>query len=132
MELRKIFFSSEEVELAATGYCYEIGRPVPPADHIYATFRDDIDAMVTLHFCRSGTPEPVTLALTRGEVNEALVGFCKEIGLPLPRAGKKVLWPHGDGIALMITLESRPPRELALAPAMSVASRATAIDEPNC
>ena len=105
MELRKIFFSNEEVEAATRNYCIGSGKPLPSADKMYATFKDDIEAMVTLHFCRSGRCDPITVSLTRAEVRDALIGFCKAVRIPLPRAGKKVLWPQSDGISLMITLE---------------------------
>jgi len=106
MELRKIFFSNEEVEVAARRYCMSIGKPLPLADTMYATFNDDIEAMVILHFCRSDRRDPAVVSLTCAEAREALVGFCKRASIPLPRAGKKVLWPQSDGIALMVTLES--------------------------
>jgi len=106
MELRKIFFSKEEVEVATRSYCINTGKSLPPADRMYAIFKDDIEAMVTLHFFRSDRCEPIVVNLTCAEVRDALVGFCKEIRIPLPRDGKKVLWPQSDGIALMITLEN--------------------------
>ncbi len=114
MELRKIFFSNEEVEVATVGYCISKGKSLPSAEKIYATFKDDIEAMVTLHFCRSDRNSPVTVSLSRAEVSDALVGLCKEIGVPLPRAGKKVLWPQGNGISLMVTLESLCTSEMGL------------------
>lgn len=128
MELRKIFFSSEEVEVATTSYCIDTGKPLPAAERIYATFKDDIEAMVTLHFCRSDRGETATLSLSRTEVGDALIGFCKGIGIPLPRAGKKVLWPQRDGISLMITLESLHPREIALQARAASTLAATATD----
>ena len=130
MELRKIFFSSEEIEVAATSYCINSGKPLPSADRLYATFKDDIEAMVTLHLCRSGRSKPVTVSLTRAEVRDALVHFCKEIGIPLPRAGKKVLWSQGDGISLMVTLESFSTRviELRTLPSTSARER-VAVDQ---
>lgn len=105
MELRKIFFSNEEVEAATRNYCIRSGKPLPSADKMYATFKDDIEAMVTLHFCRSDRRDPIAVSLSRAEVRDALIAFCKEVRIPLPRAGKKVLWPQSDGISLMITLE---------------------------
>ena len=129
MELRKIFFSNEEVEVATTSYCIDSGKPLPSADRIYATFKDDIDAMVTLHFCRSDLSAPVTVTLTRAEVTEALIVFCREIGVPLPRAGKKVLWPQGDGISLMITLESLCTRAISLGTPRPGSPRKTVADD---
>ena len=123
MELRKIFFSSEEVEVAMTSYCIDSGKPLPSADRLYATFKDDIDAMVTLHFCGMGRSEPAAVNLTRAEVTDALIHLCKEIGIPLPRAGKKVLWPQGDGISLMVTLESLSTQVMELETSQSTPSR---------
>jgi len=126
MELRKIFFSSAEVEVAATSYCINSGKPLPSADRLYATFKDDIEAMVTLHFCRSGRSEPATVSLSRAEVCDALIHLCKEIGVPLPRAGKKVLWPQGDGISLMVTLESFSTQVIELRSLQSTLPRESA------
>lgn len=112
MELRKIYFSNEEVEVATRSYCINVGKPLPPADWMYATFKDDIDAMVTLHFCHSDQRDPTTIPLTRAEVKDALIGLCKEVRVPLPRAGKKVLWPQSEGISMMITLECAYPSDL--------------------
>lgn len=123
MELRKIFFSSEEVEVATTSYCINSGKPLPSADRLYATFKDDSEAMVTLHFCRSGRSEPAAVSLNRAEVTDALIHLCKEIGIPLPRAGKKVLWPQGDGISLMVTLESLSTQIIELGTSRSTTPR---------
>jgi len=105
MELRKIFFSNEEVKVAASSYCTNIGKPLPSADRIFATFEDDVEAFVTLEFYRSDRRDSIAVSLSRAEVREALIFYCKRVRIPLPRAGKKVLWPQSDGISLMITLE---------------------------
>jgi hypothetical protein len=105
MELRKILFSKDEVTAAAVGYARAVGRPVPNTPWQETRIADDPQATVVVSFGpgRQAVP-PLRLTLRRDEVCEALVRYCLDHRVPLPAAGRKVLWPQPDGISLMITL----------------------------
>ena len=130
MELRKIFFSNEEVKVAVRSYCINFGKPLPPVDRMHATFKDDIEAFVTLEYYHSDRRNSITVNLSRAEVREALIFYCKQVRIPLPRAGKKVLWPQSDGISLMITLECICDWPIPSEISPSVSTRESAVSGP--
>lgn len=116
LELRKILFSVAELQVAVIGHCRATRRPVPDADVTRLVIRNDESAAATLHFRPSFNPkDPAEVVFTGDEVLAALIGYCNVVGIPLPRAAKKVLWPQDDGMSLMITLHT-PGRDAGGAP----------------
>jgi hypothetical protein len=105
MELRKILFSLPEVRSAAIAHCRATGRYLPDADIARVTIGEDVHGTVILHFRPSMNPaDPAAVPLNRADVTEALIQLCVKLGIPLPRSGRKVLWPQEDSISLMVTL----------------------------
>lgn len=114
LELRKILFSTDEVEAAIIAHCDTTQRRLPDTDIARLVIRKDQRATVTLHFRPSFNPaDPAEVAFTGADVREALIGHCRTLGIPLPRAAKKVLWAQDDGMALLITLQTAAPADFA-------------------
>lgn len=105
MELRKIVFELAEVERAAVAYCRAHGRALVDGDVAGIRISEDPAATVRIELRppAGGTAEP-PISLRRDDVTEALIQYAIRQRIPLPKAGKKVLWPQEDGIAMMITL----------------------------
>lgn len=128
LELRKILFSVPELQVAVIGHCRATRRPIPDADVARLVIRNDESAVATLHFRPSFNPkDPAEVVFTGDEVLAALIGYCRVIGIPLPRAAKKVLWPQDDGMSLMITLHTpgKDDRGDVLASAVAISESAT-------
>lgn len=107
LELRKILFSTDELRAAVLAHCGATQRPLPDADISRIVIRKDQRATLTLHFRPSFNPaDPAEVAFTGTDVREALIHHCRVLGIPLPRAAKKVLWVQDDGMALLITLRT--------------------------
>jgi hypothetical protein len=105
MELRKIMFSMAELQAAVCAYCRRKGMAVISANIGQLTLGEDPRETVVLHFrVPPGGDAPSKKTLRREEVVEALIHYCIRHRVPLPRAGKKILWPQDDGVSLMITL----------------------------
>ncbi len=118
LELRKIFFSTDELRVAVVAHCGATERPLPDAAIARLVIRKDQLATVTLHFRPSFNPaDPAEVVFTSADVREALIRHCSTLGIPLPRAAKKVLWAQDDGMALLITLQT------VAAPAEAAAGR---------
>lgn len=107
LELRKILFSTDELRAAVVAHCSATQRPLPDTEISRLVIRKDQRATVTLHFRPSFNPaDPAEVAFTGADVREALIRHCAVLGIPLPRAAKKVLWAQDDGMALLITLRT--------------------------
>lgn len=114
LELRKILFSTDELRAAIVAHCDATQRPLPDANVSRLVIRKDQSATVTLHFRPSFNPaDPAEVVFTGADVREALIRHCRLLGIPLPRAAKKVLWAQDDGMALLITLQTVPSTEPA-------------------
>lgn len=111
MELRKIMFTLAEVEAALCAFCRGRGTAVTETD-IGRTIISDSPrntVVMTLKKKQNGEP-PASLTLRRDEVTESLIQYCIRHRIPLPRAGRKVLWPQEDGISLLVTLPTAGER----------------------
>lgn len=105
LELRKILFSRDEIRAATLAHCRATGRPMPQTPVTSLAIRNNETATVVLHFAAGARmPEPGEVAVSSGDTVEALIQYCLSMRIPLPRAGKKVLWHVDDALALMITL----------------------------
>jgi hypothetical protein len=108
MELRKILFDLGEVERAVAAYCRAQGRSLVDGDIAAVSIGEDPAATVSIALrpadASAAAPEPIVLR--RDDVTEALIQYAIRQHIPLPKAGKKVLWPQEDGIAMLVTLVS--------------------------
>lgn len=105
MELRKILFSTSELTAALRSSCSDAARAFRGGVVERVIVRDDPRQAVTIRLAaRAGDSGPMHLIFSRDEVAQALVRYCQQHKIPLPAAGRKVLWPQEEGLALMITL----------------------------
>lgn len=105
LELRKIQFSLDEIRAAVLAHCRATGRPMPQTPVTDIVISNHADTTVVLRFASGARmPEPGEVAIGREDTVAALIQYCLDLRIPLPRAGKKVLWHVDDTLALMITL----------------------------
>ena len=67
--------------------------------------RTDPEAMVVLKYADTGPQEASEVKLSRDQVTTALIRYCSNIKVPLPRSAQKVLQPAYDGISLLINID---------------------------
>lgn len=103
-ELRKIVFTKDEVWKAVVSHCMhaEIHMPNAPLEDVKVP--KNMEPAVKLVFAgdRPGTYKEVALGMP--EVAAALIRYCREAKVPLPKHGKKILKSEGEGIAMMVNV----------------------------
>ena len=110
-ELRKIVFSEAEVQSAAVSHCLHARVPLPDANIIGIEIANASDETVKLRFSTSNPADPDTVALNRGQVAAALIRYCQDHQIPLPRAAQKALQKDAEGLALFVNLDYGTPRD---------------------
>ena len=99
-ETRKLLFDSGELQTAALDHCRRHGITVPEGAVGAVTIGTDPAAAIRLRFGTGlGTDE---LSLDRRQVNDALIGYCRSTGIPIPRGGAKSVRAEGERIAMVI------------------------------
>ncbi len=104
-ELRKILFSKEEVQAAVVDYCLRAKIRLPAKNIEGLEVQADPEAMVVLKYADTGPDETSAVELSRDQVAAALIRYCSNIKVPLPRSAQKVLQPGDDGISLLINID---------------------------
>ncbi|MDD9876398.1 MAG: hypothetical protein OXR84_03035 [Magnetovibrio sp.] len=99
-ETRKLLFGAAELETAALTHCRRHGITVPEGAVGAVTVGTDPGSAIRLRFGTGlGSDE---LRLDRRQLGDALIGYCRETGIPIPRQAAKSVRAEGDNIAMMI------------------------------
>lgn len=107
-ELRKIIFHPNELIGALYSYCLHAGKPMPRTQVSELVLGSTPEEMASLRFDAGTSGKERQVTLTREEVAAALIRYCRQIGVPIPKGAQKVLQPDGDDLALMIHYEFDP------------------------
>ena len=104
-ELRILRFKLGEVEMSLRTLGPRIGMNFPVGDFISAAEGTDMDVLGA-SFEVKGSTENVTV--THGKLAASLIHYCREIGIPLPRQGKKEIYIAPQFVELRIGLRHTP------------------------
>lgn len=105
VELRKVLFSEDEVRAAVIDYCLRSKIRLPEANIESVVVSENPESCVTLKYYETDNPNDVDdVKLSRDQVAAALIRYCGEQKVPLPRAGRKILQTGDDGVALLINI----------------------------
>ncbi|MEE8394265.1 MAG: hypothetical protein V3R66_07960 [Rhodospirillales bacterium] len=110
-ELRKLGFDKEELRAAAYDYCLRTNIHVPQAAISDIEIGEDPAAAVTLKFDTLDVNDVKEVRLNRDQMGAALIRYCGEQKIPIPRRGQKILKIEGEEIALMINIHWAPAGE---------------------
>jgi hypothetical protein len=88
-EYRLIFFRESEMVRAIGAFVRMQKKPLPIGTIARMVF-DEADCSMTLHL-EPDTGGKVERSFTQSEVAAALIGYCKDVRIPLPRSGTKEL-----------------------------------------
>lgn len=101
-EIRRIVFSNAELLLALMAQNKSGQDSKMPAGAITACMvKDEADGIVHVQML-SENGEPATYSVRHAEVGAALLRFCRDAKIPIPKRGKKSLKVVGEDIALYI------------------------------
>lgn len=103
-ELRKVIFSRNELQAALVSHLLHAGRWMQnrPIDRLEI---GEGLAAVTIVFQPGNSGEVQQWPLSQEEVAAALIRYCGQFSIPLPRAARKRLQMDNNSLALIFSLE---------------------------
>jgi hypothetical protein len=103
-ELRKVIFSRNELQAAIVSHLLHAGRSMPnrPIDRLET---GEGLAAVTIVFQPGDSTEVQEWPLSQEEVAAALIRYCGQFSIPLPRAARKRLQMDNNSLALIFSLD---------------------------
>ena len=111
-ELRKLTFSTGELQVAVMDYCLRTKIAVPKGNILDVLVSDNPEETVTIQFMPTDdvTPE---VKLGREQVAASLIRYCGVNDIPLPRSAQKVLQAQDGALSLMVSMDSasRPAKK---------------------
>ncbi len=105
-ELRKLVFSVDETRNAVIEHCLQKKIAMPEANIEDVVLSSDADRMVVLKFSTSDPTVPSELALNQEIVAAALIRYCNQCKIPLPRQGQKLLNVQDGKLVMMINIHT--------------------------
>ncbi len=105
-ELRKLVFTVDETRNAVVEHCLQKNIYLPDANIDDVILSNDADRMVVLKFSTSDPLNPSELALNQEIVAAALIRYCTQCKIPLPRQGQKLLNAQDGKLVMMINVHS--------------------------
>ena len=111
-ELRKLTFSTGELQAAVMDYCLRTKIPVPKANIQDLELSDNPEETVTIQFMPT-EGDISEVKLVREQVAASLIRYCALNDIPLPRTAQKVLQVSDGSISLMVSMDSaaRPAKD---------------------
>lgn len=104
-EERLIIFNPAEVLDAMRDFASRKDRPMPRGKLEGLTFAPHAEPALVLDISQPGSPISQKIAFRHAEVAAALIVFCKERSIPLPKSSKTLVEHHGAP-AFKIVFES--------------------------
>jgi hypothetical protein len=104
VELRKVLFAEEELQAAVVDYCLRAKIRLPEANIENIDITDDAEACVVLSYHTDDPNDASDVTLSRDQVAAALIRYCGDNNIPLPRKARKILQPGDEGVALLINI----------------------------
>jgi hypothetical protein len=106
-ELRRVIFSNAELLQALSDYnkLPTHGGKLPPGTVGSCVVRDDPEGIVHLDI-RDVDGNHTTVALPHAWVGAAMMRYCREIKIPLPKQSKKSLQVVGDNLTLCVEIHA--------------------------
>jgi len=108
-ELRRIVFSESEIIEALDRFA-KATRHAMPAGKITACRIDSksaLSATLTVQHMAEGSTH--TVRFDNASIAAALIRYCIEKKIPIPRASEKSVEAQGPGVALILNLPAQPP-----------------------
>ena len=102
-ELRKILFDPGEIKGAMFSFCMRAKIYVPESGIQDIKLQKDPERTVVLIFGSDNPGETTEVPLSHDQVTIALIRFCIEHKIPLPKKAQKVIKLEKPGIAMMIS-----------------------------
>ncbi len=104
-EIRQIVFTKDELRAALIDHCMRANIVLPDRGADEVKIGRNPDAVVILKYKGLNPADNKDVELGRDHVAAALIRYCRDHNIPLPRHAQKVLRPRDDGLALMVKVD---------------------------
>jgi len=105
VELRKLIFSEPEIQKALVSFSLRKNIKLPTSAVAGIEITEDPERMVVLHYAGGETGGQQQVTFQRAQVGGALIRFCRDFNIPMPRDALKVVRSDEGGVTLMLRRE---------------------------
>lgn len=110
-ELRKLVFSETELRAALVNFALRNDMHVPAANIDNVDIDDEKELTITLNFTTDDPSSNKNLVFNKEKVTAAIILYCRNNSIPLPRVARKVVAKDGDTVTMMINLHWPPKKQ---------------------
>lgn len=106
-EYRRVVFPNQELREALIGYQGDGGQDMPPGDIVAVTLLDSPANTVRITLVSTSEGASYTADYNAAHIAAALIRYCIEHKVPIPKHSRKSLRLMGDNLALDIVIRER-------------------------
>lgn len=111
-ELRRLIFSREELVKAISNFREVSGNGIPAGNIVYCQIMRNSDLSVSVKFLPEGESQFQSEQLGVDIIGPALMKYCLDHKIPLPRNSEKAIEVIGENIAMTVSI-ARPTVQLS-------------------
>ncbi|WP_395022060.1 hypothetical protein [Dongia sp.] len=111
-EVRTITFPKDALVAAIKFLATAASQPLPPGRLESCTVRAEPDIAVTLGIRDDSTGELHEREFTAEKLGAAMIAYCRQVGVPLPRTAEKSLSVSGDNLMLCVQVRAQSTKLL--------------------
>ena len=104
IEMRTIIFDRDELTEALSMHGRDDSEAIPPGKIIFCRVDQDPDFTVTVKFVRNGSSEIESVSVQPESVGSALVQYCMNRSIPIPRNVARSLQSLGENVAMHLSI----------------------------
>lgn len=105
-ELRYIIFEPAEIAQAIAAWRRMVGMPLTLASIFSVSViegKDGVEAVYRVGDHAKRRASISEFSISDHDLTAAILGYCRQNGIPLPRRSAKRLEPFGEGLAMLVT-----------------------------
>ncbi len=110
-ELRKLVFSETELRAAMVNFALRNDMRVPAANIDKLDINDEDKLTITLSFTTDDPSSDQNLVFNKEKVTAAIILYCRNNSIPLPRVARKVIAKDGNTLTMMVNLRWPPKKD---------------------
>ncbi len=111
-EVRTITFPKDAMIAAIKFLAAAANQPLPPGRLESCVVRSEPDIAITLRIRDESTGALNEQEFTAERLGAAMIAYCRQVGVPLPRSAEKSLSVSGDNLMLCVQVRARSTRLL--------------------
>ncbi len=111
-EVRTIAFPKDALIAAIKDLAGAASQPLPPGRLERCTVRSEPDIAVTLGIRDESSGALHEREFTAEKLGAAMIAYCRQVGVPLPRSAEKSLAVSGDNLMLCVQVRGRSTKLL--------------------